>query len=278
MKFISSFIIISIVIFSLFFSLIFVSSKIFLHYDMEGLWITYRPFFIIQILVLFLAGIAIALIWIYGGKKLSYIENEDWPGLASYMETRILDKGRLSGKNLKLFLNSHFLSGDFETVKSSIPVIRNKNPDFFNKNRANLGYVYILTKEYRQAADFFEDSCSTVKENPLLRFFYGYSLYASNQKEAAVKNLFPLLESDNPLFKLLSAYGIKRIMDLSFIFLGEEKKNIETSLEKIKKELKPGLTMKKSPVKTCFLKEQKEVYCPAIKPWYEKSLLWLKEE
>ena len=67
-------------------------------------------------------------------------------------------------------------------------------------------------------------------------------------------------------------------MDLSFIFLGEEKKNIETSLEKIKKELKPGLTMKKSPVKACFLKEQKEVYCPAIKPWYEKSLLWLKEE
>lgn len=278
MKFISSFIIISIVIFSLFFSLIFISSEIFLHSGMEGLWMTYRPFFIIQILVLFLAGITIALIWIYGGKKLYYIEKEDWPGLAAYMESLVLEKGRLSEKNLKLFLNSHFLSGDFETVKSSIPVIRNKNPFFFNKHRASLGYVYILTKEYRQAADFFEDSCNTIKEDTRLRFFYGYSLYADNQKEAAVKIFFQLLESGNPLYKLLSAYGIKRIMDLSFIFLGDEKRKAETALEDIKKDLKPGLTMKKPPVKTCFLKEQKEVYCPVLKPWYEKSILWLREE
>jgi hypothetical protein len=209
------------------------------------------PLFSVLILVLALLNI------FYGiNKKLFFLlEREDWPALAYYLETRVIQKSHYSSRLVTLLANTYFVLSDSASVTALEKKLAAAKPSLLASHCLIFGTARILNKDYSGATQFFENYLQNTKRNSKaesnewIRWYYSFSkLLNEDYSSAADEFIFLAKECRNPLIIGLSSYFLEKML--------------VKSLFNRKNELKQCAEDGKKRVKTYF---------PSLEAWKKES-------
>ena len=183
----------------------------------------------------FLAGINI--FFLRNWKLITTLESEDWTALASYLETEILEKHRLTSKKVRLLCEISILLGDFKVLKKLELLLEQQKPRYLRVFATQFAAARLLASDYQGLADF---SARIVAQqstsSPWMHFYNAFSAQMlKHYREAAEKFSDVLKTEQEPLIRLLSTYfiacGLYSYLDTDE---AETKKQIEEEKTKLK--------------------------------------------
>lgn len=87
-------------------------------------------------------------------KLFSLLEGEDWPALSAYLSEQIYDKGRVSNRSAKVYVNSLLLLSDLDGIERLEGLLRSKRPRILTRNALLFGVTKLLKGDYAAARDF----------------------------------------------------------------------------------------------------------------------------
>lgn len=206
MKFRTLFVLFNIVLFFAFLSIFFlpffaVSTEFMLDY-----WKT-NPF----IPVFFLAClVALNAAFMVNWPVLSLLEREDWPALASYLETRVLSKGSRKRRDIRLFIESHILLGDFTPVVELSDRLKRSAPALWASFAPRFSGSLILAGRVEGAGTLAREALSLCAHAPTREwtsFYAGLSSFLSRDFVSASRELSSLARrAKDPLVTALAGH------------------------------------------------------------------------
>jgi hypothetical protein len=238
--------------------------------DFAGrVWSSIWPLALILLVVM--AGLNV--FFLLNRRLFKLLEREDWPALVDYLEHRVMDTGRYSGRLVKLLANSYLIMSDSAGVLRLEKKLSREKPVFIEKNALVFGAARILGNDAAGAADFFQERLEKGRSADVqwIRWYYGFSLLLSGA--------FGKAEAE---FRALAAAGNDAIVTgLSSWFLSDALLKYSASpdecealarqgRERIEKTLKniEGWKREASKIET-------DIHAAIIKKYIDKAAIWL---
>lgn len=143
---------------------------------------------------------------------MDFLEKEDWPGLAHYLEVRVISRNRYGKRNVRLLLESLVVLGDFSTIEKLAAQLKDSMPRLYRELAPSLSGAFILAGKYDLAsgtAVFAIGNGKGLRRDDLawLKFYRGLSSYMSRSYDCALRDFVPLCaESDDPLITAIAGY------------------------------------------------------------------------
>lgn len=165
---------------------------------------------LILLLAMVLAGFD--LFYLANRQLYALLEKEDWPALVTYLEDRIIRKGKYSERLVRLLANTYLVLSDSPGVISLENKAAMAKPSLVDKNALVFGTARILGKDISGAVRFFESRLNTVKPGlrQWVQWYYGFTLLLEKQFEKSSEEFSSL--------SMVSNDGV--ITGLSAFFLG----------------------------------------------------------
>jgi hypothetical protein len=141
-------------------------------------------------------------------KLLVFLENEDWPGLAQYLETSIFEKKRIVSRDVRLLSDSLLLLGDFATLRKLEKFLRASRPSLLPALAARFAAANVLSADY-PAVHELSASLSALKphKREWLSFYDAFARHLEKNPDAAAEGMIPLaVSASEPLVAALSGY------------------------------------------------------------------------
>lgn len=165
-----------------------------------------KNWYVIAVFVLILAWVNA--MFFANWKVLSYLENEDWPGLSQYLEKKVFAGKRYSRRHIQLLCDSLLLLGDFATIRRLREAISRDRPALLPVLAVRFAASCLLDKNYagvRELADRAADAKGADRD--WLAFYGAFSRYIVKEYGPAADGLMPLAASaGDPLVAALSGY------------------------------------------------------------------------
>ncbi len=141
---------------------------------------------------------------------LSLLEREDWPALASHLESSVLGKNRFHRRSIRLFLESHVLLGDFSPIEVLSDKLALVKPALWRQFAPRFAAAYILAGSYHKAVETAESALASrvsKKTREWCSFYVGLARYMDKRYATAVAAFLPLARTaTEPLVVALSGY------------------------------------------------------------------------
>ena len=144
------------------------------------------------------------------------LEKEDWFGLIKHMEHKIYTKRAISRYNVKFLINFYICTSNIEGIKKLKDYLKFHKPALIGYFAIQFGIPYLLTQNFDEAKDFFENLLlqKNIRGKDWIRWNYGISLMKLNQEEEAKSEFLSLLSFKiNPIVFLLSLYMLNSIKE-----------------------------------------------------------------
>lgn len=159
--------------------------------------------------IVFLAILAVVnVMFISHWKLLVFLENEDWPGLAQYLETSVFEKKRIIPRDVRLLSDSLLLLGDFATLRKLEAFLRASRPSLMPALAARFAAASVLSGDYG-AVHGLSSSLSALKpaKRQWLSFYDAFAWHLEKKFDAAADGMIPLAApATDPLVAALSGY------------------------------------------------------------------------
>ena len=202
------------------------------------------------------------------------LEKEDWPALVSYLEGRVINKGKYSPRLVRLLANSYLVLSDSSAVISLENKLSAVKPALIDANPLVFGTARILGKDISGAVRFFDARKDTAKKSlkDWVQWYYGFTLLLDRQFEKAA-GIFSLLArlSRDGIITALSSYFL--IENMTFVMPENESEYRKISSEGKKR------VIKALPTAESYRKEASrlstEIHIAAISSYIEEACLWL---
>jgi hypothetical protein len=151
---------------------------------------------------------ALNIFFIRNWKLFGLLENEDWPALAHYLSGQINEKGRISNRNVKVYVNSLLLLSDLEGIEKLESLLCAKKPGILERNALLFGVTKLLKGDYRAAQLFLsgyigKKSCD---DPDWLAFDLAFSNLVLKDWQAALPLLEPLAGKRDLVLRGLSGF------------------------------------------------------------------------
>lgn len=163
----------------------------------------------------YLGAIFLAILAVLNGyfaanwRLFGFLEREDWPGLAGYLEGRIFDQGTLRAQEVRLLINSYIALNRPMDVQKVEAVLREKKPALADRFALPLGVPHLLSNDGEEIAGYFDRARERAprRDREWASWAYAFGLMLS-QKTADAK---PVLrstaeEARDPLLELMALY------------------------------------------------------------------------
>ncbi len=147
--------------------------------------------------------------FIINWKMFSLLEKEDWPGLTAYLEQQIYDKKRITHRNVRMMVNTSLTVSNLDKISRLEKEIREKKYDWLSRYGTMLGIPYLLSQNYKEGKDFFQECLNKAKpgDTPWLQWCYAFILISNQELEDAFPYLKTLGSSvKDPVLQMLSLY------------------------------------------------------------------------
>lgn len=170
MKFKALFLLFNIVLFSTFLLLFFLPAVFFK---------SITPTSIIS-LSLFLLFIALVDYFCIANKNFFiYMEDNNWNELATLLEKRIFEKGKLNNSNLKMLCNAYVLLSRFDAIERLEIFVKEIKPTLYEKNILIFVTNSLLKTDFENAKTKICAIADKLPKNDLVQFFAGFSHYVT---------------------------------------------------------------------------------------------------
>jgi hypothetical protein len=131
-------------------------------------------------------------VYFIGNRRLyQLLEKEDWPALAHYLEGQVITRARYQERLVKLLANTYIVLADPAAVLNLEAKTGVAKPAILEKNALVFGTARVLTKDYRGAAHFFEEreKSGVLKgdDKAWVRWYRGFSLMLSREYDEAAR-------------------------------------------------------------------------------------------
>jgi tetratricopeptide (TPR) repeat protein len=181
----------------------------------RSLWPIALVFFLI------LAGMDVFFITNY--RLYALLDREDWPALARYLETQVMEKGRYFSLQVRLLANTYLLLSDpasATALENRLSLVR---PKLLEEHALVFGLARILAKDYQGASRFLEARLAAAglnkKQRPAswLSWYHGFALFLTGNHEKAAE-IFPELVrfSGEPLLTGLAVWFLAEKLGKTF--------------------------------------------------------------
>jgi hypothetical protein len=143
----------------------------------------------------------------------SYLEQEDWPALSSYLGAQLLEKGRYSSRNVKVYVNSLLLLSDLGGIEKLESRLAEKRPKALARNALLFGITKLLKGDFQAAAGFLEGYRGKrgCEDPDWIAFDLGFARLVLKDWKAAYGCLYPLRQKRDPVLRALSGYYLDLI-------------------------------------------------------------------
>ncbi len=138
-----------------------------------------------------------------------HLEREDWPALISYLEDRILGKGRARSLSVRMILNAYLITSNTEGIRALEAFLREKKPAMIGKFSLQFGIPYLLMKEPAVSEAFFSSLLTSrgLTSRDWVRWNHAFSILQLNKPLDAKNELVEILASaHDPVLRLLCLY------------------------------------------------------------------------
>jgi hypothetical protein len=167
-------------------------------------WLSNWP--LALVLVLILGGIDG--FFISNQRLFSLLEREDWPALVSYLEDRVVKKGRYSSRLVRLLANTYLVLSDSAAVVALEAKVAAAKPALLDKNALVFAVARILANDPPGAASFLAErkKSGKVEAPEWVQWYHAFSLLLNRDFSGAADVLLPLASiAKDPLVIGLSA-------------------------------------------------------------------------
>ncbi len=171
---------------------------------MADFWVKNWFFGIIYIIILF----AVNFVFLSHWKMLAFLEKEDWPALARYLEGEVFGKKKYGKRNVGLLCDALLLLGDFTTLSRLETVLRTDRRRLFASLGVKFAAAGLLSGDYA-ALHALASSLAGEQgaDADWLSFYAAFSLHLSKQFVEAGAGFRTLAENArDPLVTALSGY------------------------------------------------------------------------
>ena len=141
-------------------------------------------------------------------KMLTCLEQEDWPALSSWLESRIIGKKRYSKRKVRLLCDSLLLLGDFTTIRALEAQLRAEKPQLLVSLAVRFAAAQLLSADYACLHQFASDMANTPgADRDWLRFYAAFSRQMDAHHDDCASEILPLARSArDPLVTAISGY------------------------------------------------------------------------
>ncbi len=176
---------------------------------------------------------------------LKHVEDENWASLKPILEDRIYNRGKTNYTNVKLLINSYYLTSDIDALFRLEEHVAEKKPSVYSKTELMFVSGRLLKNDSDATEKYLEEKISSSSQpNIWVEFNYCFTLVLQQKFDKAAEFLPSLIErSRDRIVKLCSIY-------LLFLASGIKGKEItdpmrtgfvsETSREKIGNIIRKG--------------------------------------
>jgi hypothetical protein len=139
-------------------------------------------------------------------KTLSLLENEDWPALSRHLEREILERNRVSRRNVQLLADSLVLLGDFTTMRRLQSALAEKKPPLLDALAERFASGLLLSADYRELYAF-SSAYRNARNRDWMRFFAAFARHMEKKFDESADEMLSLCETArDPLITALSGY------------------------------------------------------------------------
>lgn len=151
---------------------------------------------------------ALNFFFIRNWKLFKLLESEDWPALASYLSEEINDKGRISNRTVKVYVNSLLLLSDLDGIEKLEALLRSKRPKLLTRNALLFGVTKLLKGDYRAARDFLSGYAGNkgCDDRDWLSFDLAFAELVLKDWQAALPLLEPLSKKRDLILRSLAGF------------------------------------------------------------------------
>jgi len=166
-------------------------------------------------------------------KLFSLLESEDWPALAAYLSEEINDKGRISNRTVKVYVNSLLLLSDLEGIEKLEALLASKRPKILSRNALLFGVTKLLKGDYLAARGFLSGYAGNrgCEDRDWLSFDLAFADLVLKDWSAALPLLEPLSEKRDVILRSLAGFYLDVLSGRS---PGPEADRAKAAAEKVK--------------------------------------------
>jgi hypothetical protein len=171
-------------------------------------WKANWPF--LPVFLLILGGLGL----FYGANRrlFTLLEREDWPALVTFLEDRVLSRGKFRPHLVRLLANTYLILSDSPAVTRLENRAAITRPALLSSCALIFGAARVLGKDFSGAVRFFADRVSAMEEgrgsrrDEWVRWYYGFALLLDRQfSPAADRFIEGALHGEDPVLAGLSA-------------------------------------------------------------------------
>ncbi len=155
--------------------------------------------------------------FIMNWKLFHYLEEEDWPGLLSFLEEKIFERKHLSKRYASLYINGALSVSNLDKIDRLEAEIREKKPALFKTTGLQFGVNRLLKRNNAEAEDFFKEilAMEKIRDREWLLWCLAFSSYSDKRTDEALEPLMAILESKakDPVLRLLDLYLLDTLRD-----------------------------------------------------------------
>jgi len=127
---------------------------------------------------------------------LKYVEGEDWNSLKPVLEDRIFNRKKISYTNIKLLVNSYYLTNNIESLFALEEFVEKNKPSVYKKTELMFVSGRLLKNNAEETEKYLADKLSDGKEvNIWIRFNYCFILVLQKKYDEALSCINPLIDS-----------------------------------------------------------------------------------
>ncbi len=171
------------------------------------------------------------------------LEKENWAEVASFLEDRILAKGRITSGRVRLLLNTYLVTSNTEAIQVLEAYLAQKKPHLIGKFSLPFGIPHLLAKDPKESEGWFR----ALLENPRVqgrdwvRWNRAFCLLQAQARAEAEQELSDLVEQvADPVLLLLSLYLLEAIARSD----GELQARVTSRREELKRSQTPASLQK----------------------------------
>lgn len=142
-------------------------------------------------------------------KLFTFLEQEDWNALATYLEGRIFEKKLFRAQEIRLLIHSYIALNRPSDVKQIEATLRDKKPALLDRFALAFGVPHLLSNNGEEMVSYFGEMKDRAPQSkrPWARWAYGFGLMLSGRTEEAKPVLREVVDdAKEPLLELVALY------------------------------------------------------------------------
>lgn len=139
----------------------------------------------------------------------SRLESQDWDGLIEFLEARVYGKGRISGQNVRVLINTYVVKAKPEQITELERHVRANRPNLVPRFALEFGVSHLLSGDAERMTAYFSDVMGNLsgRRKEWAEWNYAFGLTLNRQAEQSRDILLRLARSaKSSIVRALSLY------------------------------------------------------------------------